>query len=82
MAPEKKPITPGMKAAMHVPGVGMMDMTFQDDGSFVAECGPRAIGVRWLRAKASTQFTVADFAERLVIDHDRLRIQACDLLTQ
>jgi hypothetical protein len=26
-----------MKAAIHVPGVGMMDVTFQADGSFVAE---------------------------------------------
>ncbi|MCA1394553.1 type I restriction enzyme HsdR N-terminal domain-containing protein [Bradyrhizobium sp. IC3123] len=37
MPPKKTPITPGMKVAMHVPGIGMMDMTFQDDGSFVGE---------------------------------------------
>jgi hypothetical protein len=37
MPPERSPISPGMKAAMHVPGVGMMEMTFQADGSFVGE---------------------------------------------
>lgn len=37
MPPERTPITPGMKAAMHVPGIGMMEMTFQADGSFVGE---------------------------------------------
>lgn len=37
MPPERTPITPGMKAAMHVPGIGMMEMAFQADGSFVGE---------------------------------------------
>lgn len=37
MPPERTPIRPGMKAAMHVPGIGMMEMTFQADGSFVGE---------------------------------------------
>lgn len=37
MPPERTPITPGMKAAIHVPGIGMMEMTFQADGSFVGE---------------------------------------------
>lgn len=37
MPPERTPITPGMRAAMHVPGIGMMEMTFQADGSFVGE---------------------------------------------
>jgi hypothetical protein len=37
MAPKRTPIKPGMRAAMHVPGVGMMEMTFQADGSFVGE---------------------------------------------
>lgn len=37
MPPVRTPIKPGMKAAMHVPGIGMMEMTFQADGSFVGE---------------------------------------------
>jgi hypothetical protein len=37
MPPKQTPITPGMKAAIHIPGVGMMEMTFQADGSFVGE---------------------------------------------
>ena len=37
MPPRQTPITPGMRAAIHLPGVGMMDMTFQADGSFTGE---------------------------------------------
>jgi hypothetical protein len=37
MPPKRTPIKPDMRAAIHVPGVGMMDMTFQADGSFVGE---------------------------------------------
>ncbi len=33
--PEKRVIAPGTRAAMYLPGVGMMDMTFQGDGSIV-----------------------------------------------
>jgi hypothetical protein len=35
--PTWKPITPGMRAVMHVPDVGMMEVTFEKDGSFTAE---------------------------------------------
>lgn len=31
--PEKRVIAPGTRAAMHLPGAGMMDMTFQGDSS-------------------------------------------------
>lgn len=37
MEPTTKAVTPGMRAAMLVPGIGVMDVTFQDDGSLIAE---------------------------------------------
>ncbi len=37
MPPRSEPIPPGMTAAAHVPEVGMMNMTFEQDGSFTAE---------------------------------------------
>ncbi|NEV65075.1 hypothetical protein [Thiorhodococcus minor] len=35
--PKKTSITPGLKAVTHVPNVGMVNMTFEEDGSFTAE---------------------------------------------
>jgi hypothetical protein len=35
--PKRVPINPGTKAVLHLPGVGMIDVTFQADGSIVAE---------------------------------------------
>ena len=35
--PKMVPINPGTKAVLHMPGVGMIDVTFQADGSMVAE---------------------------------------------
>ncbi|WP_315755905.1 MULTISPECIES: type I restriction endonuclease [unclassified Bradyrhizobium] len=37
MEPKTKAVTPGMKAAMLAPGIGVMNVTFQDDGSLIAE---------------------------------------------
>jgi hypothetical protein len=37
MPPRWTPITPGMRAVVHVPNVGMMEVTFEEDGSFTAE---------------------------------------------
>lgn len=35
--PRWTPITPGTRAVVHVPNVGMMEVTFEEDGSFTAE---------------------------------------------
>jgi hypothetical protein len=37
MPPRWTPISPGLRAATHVSGVGMVDLTFEEDGSFTAE---------------------------------------------
>ena len=39
MPPRWTPIAAGTHAAMHIDGVGMVDMTFEEDGSFTAEIG-------------------------------------------
>jgi hypothetical protein len=39
--PESVPINPGTKAVLHMPGVGMVDVTFQADGSLLAEIDGR-----------------------------------------
>ena len=41
MPPRWTPIAAGTRAAMYLDGVGMVDMTFEEDGSFTAEVGGR-----------------------------------------
>jgi hypothetical protein len=39
MPPRLLPIAPGTRAAMHLDGVGTVDMTFEEDGSYTTEIG-------------------------------------------
>jgi hypothetical protein len=79
MPPKKTPIAPGTKAAIHVPGIGIMDMTFQADGSVVGELGGRSHtfpadpdeGVGHLMGDFHSWLILSHLAgQRMVIDRD------------
>lgn len=78
--PRQTPITPGMEAVMHVPGIGMMKVTFQADGSVVGELNGRSHSFPADPNEATSELT-ADSHAWLILSHlagQRIGIQRGD----
>ena len=65
--PEKRPITPGTGAAMHLPGAGLMKMTFQKNGSITVEAHGKRINIQ--EPESELPATYENFHGWLILSH-------------
>lgn len=68
MPPQSKPVTPGVRTAMHFPGVGVIDVTFEADGSFTAESDGKRLVIP-ADKEDEAPVMVGDYHPWLILSH-------------
>ncbi len=66
--PKRETVRPGTKVAMHVPGAGIMDVTFQEDGSLEVYAGGRRHVISPEQGEEE-HTTYTDFHSWLILSH-------------